>query len=120
MLNAIELKHLRLIHDLTQLEVANELNMTRNYISIIESGRRVYSREWHDNYVNTIYKLDIRKKKAKLEELIDMSNEIAKESEIPQNEDIEEVEEVIKEVPKVAKKKPLKKAKHRTINKKTR
>ena len=89
MLNGSQLKHLRLIHNLIQMEIANELQITRNYISIVEAGRSV-SQEWHDNYVNTIYKLSIKKKAIKLEPTIEVAKEI-----------VEEILEVAKETPKV-------------------
>ena len=95
MLNKGRLKHLRLLHDLTQTELANELNITRNYISMVESRKRTYSQEWYDNYVNTIYKLSIEKKKAESEPAIGILKEIPKEI-------VEKIVEVTKETPKVA------------------
>jgi transcriptional regulator with XRE-family HTH domain len=65
-LNPSKLKLLRLINDITQKELATEMGVSKNYISMVENGKRGYSQEQHDRYVNAIYKVSADKKKKML------------------------------------------------------
>ncbi|MBX4271458.1 helix-turn-helix domain-containing protein [Clostridium estertheticum] len=92
MLDYRQLKHLRLLHNLSQADIAKELGISRNYISMVESHDRTYSKEWHDNYVKTIYTLHMRN--------IALENEVKEVIEVAEESMIEEVEkiEVVKEI----------------------
>ena len=65
-LSAEKLKHLRLIHNLTQTNIADEMGISRNYISMVENRTSEYTKEWHDKYVNAVY-IAYAKKKNKVE-----------------------------------------------------
>lgn len=65
MLSPSKLKYLRLLHNLTQTDIAKELHVTKNYISQIENGKLTYSQEQHNKIVNAIYKVSEQKKKQK-------------------------------------------------------
>ena len=118
MLDYRQLKHLRLLHGLTQTNIANELKITRNFISMMENDSRKYSQEWHDNYVKTIYILYTRKNTHV--DVIEDIKEITKELETPIVEPVKEIElenvetVIVEEVIEIVKKKkaiPLKKTK---------
>ncbi|MBW9169764.1 helix-turn-helix transcriptional regulator [Clostridium estertheticum] len=95
MLDYRQLKHLRLLHNLSQTDIAKELDISRNYISMIESHDRIYSQEWHDNYVKTIYTLHMRN--------IAHANEIEEVKEVVD----EPIAEVAKEIEVVEVVKPI-------------
>jgi transcriptional regulator with XRE-family HTH domain len=63
-----KLKFLRLIHDVTQKEIGDEMGTSKNYISMMENGKRSYSKEQHNRYVNAVYKVSSIKKNKKVEE----------------------------------------------------
>ncbi|MBU3215870.1 helix-turn-helix transcriptional regulator [Clostridium estertheticum] len=93
MLDYRQLKHLRLLHELTQTEIAKELKISRNYISMVENNTRKYSQEWHDNFVKTIYILHERKKNGI--NIVDEIIEIAEVLDEPSIKDIEVTEQPI-------------------------
>ncbi|MBV4427607.1 helix-turn-helix domain-containing protein [Clostridium tyrobutyricum] len=68
MLSPDKLKFLRLIHDVTQKEIGDEMGTSKNYISMMENGKRSYSKEQHNRYVNAVYKVSSIKKNKKVEE----------------------------------------------------
>lgn len=80
MLSADKLKHLRLLHGISQIELGKEMGITKNYISMVENRKQNYTQEWHDKYVNAIYKVAEAKKK-----------EVLKATEV------KEIEEVLEE-----------------------
>lgn len=57
MLNAAQIKHLRLLHKITQNQIASEIKTTKVFISNIENGKAPYSQEMHDKIINAIYKI---------------------------------------------------------------
>lgn len=61
MLTAEKLKFLRMLHNLTQKEVAEYLGVTRNYISQVENGKLTYSKEKCKEILNAIYTLASKK-----------------------------------------------------------
>lgn len=65
MLSAEKIKYLRLLHGVTQQEVGDFLGVSKNYISMIETGKRSYSSEMHDKIINAIYSIDQQKQKQK-------------------------------------------------------
>ncbi|MBE6066190.1 MAG: helix-turn-helix transcriptional regulator [Clostridium lundense] len=77
MLSAEKLKYLRLLHGLTQKDVADAMGVKRNYISMLENRKQNMSQEWHDKYVATIYKVAEEKKKQQNVE--EIAEDIAKE-----------------------------------------
>lgn len=85
MLDCRQLKHLRLLEELTQIEIAKELGITRNFISMVEGGQRKVSQEWHDKYVKTIYILSLRKKNNinVVKHVEEIAKEIEKQEVIP-------------------------------------
>ena len=62
MLSPDKLKFLRLIHDVTQKEIGDEMGTSKNYISMMENGKRSYSKEQHNKYVNAVYKVSAKNK----------------------------------------------------------
>lgn len=68
MLSPDKLKFLRLIHDVTQKEIGDEMGTSKNYISMMENGKHGYSKAQHDKYVNAVYKVSSIKKNKKVEE----------------------------------------------------
>ncbi|MFT5872844.1 MAG: transcriptional regulator with XRE-family HTH domain [Clostridium sp.] len=109
----MQLKHLRIVHELTQSKIADELGISRNYISMVENGTRKYSKEWHDNYVNTIYILHARENTVNVvEETQEINEEIEKE-----NIESTIIEKIVDKVVVKPKVKATKKTK--TVNKKT-
>lgn len=62
MLSAEKLKFLRLLHNLTQQDVAEKMGCKRTYISMIENRKENYSEEWHNRYVDAIYQVAEEKK----------------------------------------------------------
>lgn len=68
MLSPDKLKFLRLIRDVTQKEIGDEMGTSKNYISMMENGKRSYSKEQHNRYVNAVYKVSSIKKNKKVEE----------------------------------------------------
>lgn len=65
MLSAEKLKYLRLLHDITQVELGKELGISRNYISMVENRKESFSEEWCNNCVNAIYRIATRKQNEK-------------------------------------------------------
>lgn len=79
MLSAEKLKYLRLLHNLTQKDVADALGCKRNYISMLENRKQNMSQEWHDKYVATIYKVaEEKKKQQNVEEIAEVVAEEVK------------------------------------------
>lgn len=89
MLSAEKMQFLRRIHNVTQIEVAKELNCTKNLISMIENRKQNCSDEWQKNYINAIYKIAEQKKK----------KDVFKETE-ELKEEVEEIKEEIKKTKK--------------------
>ena len=63
MLSAEKLKHLRLLHGITQQELGNEMGISKNLISMVEHRKQKYTEEWHNKYVNALYVVAGEKKK---------------------------------------------------------
>ncbi|WP_163289371.1 helix-turn-helix domain-containing protein [Clostridium sporogenes] len=79
MLSAEKLKFLRLLHNITQKEIGAEMGISKNYISMIENRKETYSQEWHDRYVNAVYKIAEQKKNEKnIEKVEEIKEEIKK------------------------------------------
>lgn len=55
MLSPGKLKFLRVLHNLTQTEVAKKLGVTKNYISEVENGKAQYSEIQQNKIVTAIY-----------------------------------------------------------------
>ena len=63
MLSGSKLQFLRQIHNITQKELGEELNISKNYISKVENEREPYiSEEQVDRWVDAIYKIYVNKK----------------------------------------------------------
>ncbi|WP_080742982.1 helix-turn-helix domain-containing protein [Clostridium novyi] len=84
MLSAEKLKFLRLLHNLTQQDVAEKMGCKRTYISMIENRKENYSEEWHDRYVNVIYQVAEEKKQEQQEKAIEICKGV--EENIKQNQ----------------------------------
>ncbi|AKA71225.1 helix-turn-helix domain-containing protein [Clostridium scatologenes] len=83
MLSAEKMKHLRLLHGISQVELGKEMGISKNLISMVENRKQNYTQEWHDKYINAIYKVAAEKKK-----------------EILKSNDIQEIEEKAEETKK--------------------
>ena len=79
MLSPEKLKYLRLLHNLTQTDVAKEINATKNYLSMLENNKEPYSQEMHDKIVNAIYKVSEGKKKRKEENIQEIIEDVGAE-----------------------------------------
>lgn len=65
MLSGFQLKMLRIKKNVTQKQVADELNVTKNFISMVENQHRFFNEEQYQQYINAIYKHESDKKKTK-------------------------------------------------------
>lgn len=102
MLSAEKLKYLRLIHNITQQQIADELGVSKNYISMVENRKHVYSAEQHDRIVNAIYKIS-KKMKQEEEKIIEVAEDV--QNEIKNNkEKVEKIEKPDKKSGKTNKK----------------
>lgn len=77
------LRHFRLLHNLSQRELGNEMGVSRNYISMVESRERKLSDELQDRYVAAVYSASAKKQKSKeenVEEILKDVESIVKEN----------------------------------------
>lgn len=79
MLSAEKMQFLRRLSNVTQTEVAKELNCTKNLISMIENRKQNCSEEWQKKYIDAIYKIAEQKKnKDVFKETKELKEEIEK------------------------------------------
>jgi len=79
MLTPTKLKYLRLLHGLTQSELAKKIPSTKNYISEIENEKVKYSEEQCLKIVNAIYLAHADKKsKENVTEILEDVTEVVK------------------------------------------
>lgn len=57
MLSVEKLKHLRLLQNLTQQNIATVCGVTKNYISILENRKQNVNEDFYNSWLNAIYKL---------------------------------------------------------------
>ena len=65
------LKYLRIIYNLSQKDIAQELGITRNYLSQLENEKLVMSDEKFNEIVDCIYKIGEEKRKEDIKQIID-------------------------------------------------
>lgn len=61
MLNIEKLRDLRRLHNVSQIELGKELGVTKNYISMVENRHEKLTKQFHDRYINAVYKISMRK-----------------------------------------------------------
>lgn len=76
MLSPEKLKYLRLLHSCTQKEIATEMGITKNYISMIENRKESYSQEWCDKYIKAVYIVAEEKKKITNDEVVEIIEDV--------------------------------------------
>lgn len=62
MLSPEKIKFLRVLHGLTQTEVAKKIPCTKNYLSEVEGGKAQYSEQQSLKIINAIYVAHAEKK----------------------------------------------------------
>ncbi|WP_053071440.1 helix-turn-helix domain-containing protein [Clostridium novyi] len=72
MLSNEKLRFLRLIHKLTQKDLAEKMGVSRNYISMIENNKEFPNEDWINRYVQEIYNLAEEKKQEQQEKAIEI------------------------------------------------
>lgn len=65
------LKYLRIIYNLSQKDIAQELGITRNYLSQLENEKLVMSEDKFNEIVDIIYKIGEQKRKEDIKQIID-------------------------------------------------
>ncbi|EOU1144043.1 XRE family transcriptional regulator [Clostridium perfringens] len=65
------LKYLRIIYNLSQKDIAQELGITRNYLSQLENEKLVMSEEKFNEIVDCIYRIGEEKRKEDIKQIID-------------------------------------------------
>ncbi|HFF9302473.1 TPA: helix-turn-helix domain-containing protein [Clostridium perfringens] len=65
------LRYLRIIYNLSQKDIAQELGITRNYLSQLENEKLVMSDEKFNEIVDCIYKIGEEKRKEDIKQIID-------------------------------------------------
>lgn len=65
------LKYLRIIYNLSQKDIAQELGITRNYLSQLENEKLVMSDEKFNEIVDCIYRIGEEKRKEDIKQIID-------------------------------------------------
>lgn len=65
------LRYLRLIYNLTQQDIANNLKTTRNYISQLENEKLTMSNDKFSEIVDIIYKIGEQKRKEDIKQIIE-------------------------------------------------
>ncbi|EOU1776609.1 helix-turn-helix domain-containing protein [Clostridium perfringens] len=65
------LKYLRIIYNLSQKDIAQELGITRNYLSQLENEKLVMSDEKFCEIVDCIYRIGEEKRKEDIKQIID-------------------------------------------------
>ncbi|MDK0617130.1 helix-turn-helix transcriptional regulator [Clostridium perfringens] len=65
------LRYLRLIYNLTQQDIANEMKTTRNYISQLENEKLTMSNDKFSEIVDCIYKIGEQKRKEDIKQIIE-------------------------------------------------
>lgn len=65
------LKYLRIIYNLSQKDIAQELGITRNYLSQLENEKLVMSDEKFGEIVDCIYRIGEEKRKEDIKQIID-------------------------------------------------
>lgn len=68
------LRYLRLIYNLSQVEIGKEMGTTRNYISQLENEKLVMSEDKFKEIVDTIYKIGEQKRKEDIKQIIEEEN----------------------------------------------
>jgi transcriptional regulator with XRE-family HTH domain len=64
------IRYTRTIYQLTQLNVADALCVSKQYITQIETNKKVATEEKLEEILNTIYRLGEGKKKGRLEDVL--------------------------------------------------
>lgn len=59
MLDGQKMKHLRLLQNLTQSNIANLLGVSKNYISMLENRKQNFSEDFYIRWLDAIYKLSV-------------------------------------------------------------
>ena len=63
------LKYLRIIYNLSQKDIAQELGITRNYLSQLENEKLVMSDEKFNEIVDCIYRIGEEKRKEDIKQI---------------------------------------------------
>lgn len=74
------IRYTRTIYQLTQLDVANALCVSKQYITQIETDKKVATDQRLEEILNTIYKLGEGKKKGRLQDVLSDLKKINKKN----------------------------------------
>lgn len=74
------IRYTRTIYQLTQLNIADALCVSKQYITQIETDKKVATDQRLEEILNTIYKLGEGKKKGRLEDVLNDLKEVNKKN----------------------------------------
>lgn len=103
MLSVEKLKHLRLLQNLSQSNIANVLGVSKNYISMLENRKQNFSEDFYTRWLNAIYKLSSMSPSQQKEYINRLKEEAKKE--IDKNKINEEIKTEKKPVKRITKNK---------------
>ncbi|NME94596.1 helix-turn-helix transcriptional regulator [Clostridium cochlearium] len=78
MLSQEKMKFLRVLHNISQKELAKEIGCTRNHISMVENRKNVCTEEFYKNYIKAIYKISQAKNETIEEKVKEVQTELKK------------------------------------------
>ncbi|WP_096634858.1 helix-turn-helix transcriptional regulator [Clostridium cochlearium] len=78
MLSQEKMKFLRVLHNISQKELAKEIGCTRNHISMVENRNNVCTEEFYNKYIKAIYKISNAKEQTIEEKVKEVQTELKK------------------------------------------
>ncbi|MCR1971665.1 helix-turn-helix transcriptional regulator [Clostridium cochlearium] len=78
MLSQEKMKFLRVLHNISQKELAKEIGCTRNHISMVENRNNVCTEDFYQKYIKAIYKISQAKNEVIEDKVAEVQTELNK------------------------------------------